>query len=539
MSDGYPPPPPPPPYPHGPGHGAPPSPPPPAAPGYPPQGPPPPGYPPPWQQPRYGYGVPQPGPPPEPPKPKRTGAVIAVVASVALFFIGVGVVAWATFGRDDGPSHPDDWDSRVDEIAQSVQTERGVLFEHPVHVDFLTAEEFEADVTSSEEELTDEDRAEIDQAEALFRALGLVEGEFDLFEQQNQLTGEGTLAYYDTETERIRVKGTEMTPALEVTLAHELTHALQDQFVDLDEVRKDLSSDDESRFRAVVEGDAVNVQEAYAAEQLTAEEYQRYVDESSDTSDVDIDEVPPALVAFFQAPYVIGPSFDEIVKAKGGSSALNTLLSDPPTTDRQLLDPRAYFDGTSAQDVEPPAIPEGASAIDDGEFGALEWYVVMAARIDPVQALDVIDNWAGDQYATYEQGGKVCVAARYVSLDPTGAAEVQVAFDAWIMNGMAQSARLTEVDDRTFELVACDPGADASTTSEPAGVEDLLGLPAIRLQLMANAMEGLDDDLELSWCAADGVSRGIPRDRLTATELSLEDQQAIGAVMASCAVEPG
>jgi hypothetical protein len=480
-----------------------------------------------------------PGASPEPEKPKRAGAVVAIIASVAIFIVGVGVVAWATLGRDDGPSHPDDWDPRVDEIAQAVQTERGVLFEHPVHVDFLSEEEFKADVTASEEELTDEDREELDQAESLFRALGLVEGEFDLFEEQNRLTGEGTLAYYDPETERVRVKGTEMTPALRVTLAHELTHALQDQFVDIDEVREDLSVDDATRYRAVVEGDASNVEDAYAADKLTAEEYQQYVDESSDTSDVDIDEVPPALVAFFQAPYAIGPAFDQIVKAKGGSTALNALLREPPTTDRQLLDPRAYFDRTSATDVDTPPVPEGAEAIDDGEFGALEWYVVMASRIDPVQALDVIDNWAGDSYASYEQDGRVCVSSRYAALDQAGAAEVEAAFDAWIANGMADSARLTAIDDLTFELVACDPGTEVSTPSAEVGVEDLLGLPAMRLGLMADAMQSLDDDLELSWCAADGVVHVVPRERLTATELSAEDQAAIAGVMASCGVQPG
>jgi hypothetical protein len=104
---------------------------------------------------------------------------------------------------------------------------------------------------------------------------------------------------------------------------------------------------------------------------------------------------------------------------------------------------------------------------------------------------------------------------------------------------MADSARLTAIDDLTFELVACDPGTEVSTPSAEVGVEDLLGLPAMRLGLMADAMQSLDDDLELSWCAADGVVHVVPRDRLTATELSSEDQAAITGVMASCGVQPG
>lgn len=463
--------------------------------------------------------------------------VAAIVGSVALFLVGVGIAAWATFGRDHGPSHPDEWDPRVEQIAQFVQDERGVLYEHPVYVDFLSEDEFKADVTSSDEDLTDEDREQIDETESVLRALGLVEGDVDLFAKQNQLTGEGTLAYYDPETERIRVKGTEMTPALEVTLAHELTHALQDQFVDLDEVRENLDSDDAARFRAVVEGDASNVEDAYVSKALTAEEHGRYDEESRAQSDVDLDGVPPALVAFFEAPYAIGPSFDRIVQQKGGSSALNALLRDPPTTDRQLLDPRAYFDHAEASPVDAPTVPDGAEQVDDGEFGALEWYVVLASRIGPIPALDVVDNWAGDSYVSYRLDGRVCVKGRYVARDAAGAGKVGDAFDLWIQDGMSDSANVTKVDDRTFELVACDPGAQAGTPSSDVGVADLLGAPAMRLSLVAEAMDSLDGDLDAAWCAADGLVRAIPREALASGELSTAERREVAGVMTGCGLQ--
>ena len=48
----------------------------------------------------------------------------------------------------------------------------------------------------------------------------------------------GTLAFYDPTDERVRVRGTEMTVGLEVTLVHELTHALQDQHFDLERLNE-------------------------------------------------------------------------------------------------------------------------------------------------------------------------------------------------------------------------------------------------------------------------------------------------------------
>ena len=316
----------------------------------------------------------------------------------------------STLKGDGGPSYPDDWDPRVEDIAQFVQTERGVLFEHPVYVDFLSDEEFTADVTTSEDELTDEDRASLEEAESTLRALGLVSGDIDLFEQQNQLTGEGVAAYYDPDIKRIRVRGTEMTPDLEVTLAHELTHALQDQFVDLNAVEADLDEDESSRYRAVVEGDATNIEDAYADKELTDAEYDEYVSRSQDVSDeVDLDGVPPAMVALFDAPYAIGPSFDRIVKNERGSSGLNDALREPPASDLQLLDPRVYFDGRRPEDVDTPEHPADQEVIEEGEFGTFDWYIVLASRIDPKHALNAVDGWAGDSYVELQGAdGHLC-----------------------------------------------------------------------------------------------------------------------------------
>ena len=48
------------------------------------------------------------------------------------------------------------------------------------------------------------------------------------------MLGSDTLAFYDPRTQDVYVRGTDTTaPATRVTLAHELTHALQDQHFDL------------------------------------------------------------------------------------------------------------------------------------------------------------------------------------------------------------------------------------------------------------------------------------------------------------------
>ena len=67
----------------------------------------------------------------------------------------------------------------------------------------------------------------------------MASGELDLFTAWMSVSDGGTLAFYDPIDERVRVRGTELSVGLEVTLVHELTHALQDQHFDVERLYDD------------------------------------------------------------------------------------------------------------------------------------------------------------------------------------------------------------------------------------------------------------------------------------------------------------
>ena len=183
-----------------------------------------------------------------------------IVNLVFVLIIGTCVVGGYLLIREpQGNSYPDAWDTKIAPFAEIVEDERGLEFDHPIYVDFLTVKEFQKQVSSDEEDLTAEDRKEIEQSTGMMRAVGLLEGKVDLFESSNKLAKVGTLGYYSYEDERIRIRGEKLTPAVQSTLVHELTHALQDQHFDLGARFKALEDDEgaaSSSFRAVVEGDA-------------------------------------------------------------------------------------------------------------------------------------------------------------------------------------------------------------------------------------------------------------------------------------------
>lgn len=315
----------------------------------------------------------------------------AIAVGVILVLVA-GWVAWSLVAGEDGPSHPDEWDPRVVHLVEYVEDHGGRPFEHPVHIHFLPDDEFKEEVTSDETELTEDDLESIAQAEAQMRALGLVDGDFDLFEGQNELQASGILAYYDPDSKSVTVRGTELTLAVEVTVVHELVHAWQDQLVDLTEVEDSLEDDAFLTYRAVVEGHAVMVEQDYVADELDEAEREEYFATGDEEAEAVIDDAPAVLVAMMSAPYALGPYFVGVVAEAEGNRAVIDLLSEPPASLEQLFDPRLFLDGVEPVEVDVMELPDGAESIDEGSFEILELYLVLASRLDAAEALDAADG---------------------------------------------------------------------------------------------------------------------------------------------------
>ena len=456
-----------------------------------------------------------PPPPPEPPLPpprsrKWAWIVVGLGLAVAAALVVFGVFV---LGGDDGIDYPDEWDDRVADLADFVEEERGERYDHPVEVEFLTEEEYSERTRSDEAELTAEDEEDLDAAEALFRAFGLAEGDLDLFDSINEISDSGTLAFYDPETDRITVRGTEMTVDLEVTLVHELTHALQDQFADLVEIQEDAADGADDAVRGLIEGDAVLVEQAYVDEELTDEERAQYDDISETQADdalEDLTDVPEALLAFFQAPYAFGPPF---VLAVETDREINEAFEDPPASDEQLMDPGRYLADDAPLEVDQPEVDEDAEVLDEGVVGALAWYLTLAERIDPFVALTAVDGWGGDAYVLTGDEDATCIHAAVRTDSDADTDELLAAVQEWaaaLPEGMA-SATLGD-DDDTILVDSCDPGGEADLALTGRGA-DALAIPVTRSYIYADAATVFADDD--ATCVADTAVRGLSFEQVT------------------------
>ena len=348
---------------------------------------------------------------------RRLWLVLLVVLACLAAAAVVGVV-WLR--GDDAPSYPAAWDPEVQPFTEIVEKERDLKFEHPVYVDFLSKKDFQKKVTADEKDLTDEDREEIERYTGMFRALGLIEGDVDLFDTVNQLQGSAVIGYYSYDDERIRIRGTKLTPAVQSTLVHELTHALQDQNFDLGK-RFDAFGDDDSAaegaFDALVEGDARRIETAWR--QGLAAKDKKALDQAQTRRGNGFDEestdIPEVLKTLMSSPYVFGEALLKVAMEKGGERAVDDLFRSPPTTEEQQLDPWTLVaDHQGYLNVTEPSIEKGEKKFDGGSFGAITWMLVLAERIPVKQALEAADGWGGDSYAAFERDGVSCVKLDYV-----------------------------------------------------------------------------------------------------------------------------
>ena len=470
----------------------------------------------------------------------RIRILLALLLTISLVALG-GVAGAARF--DDAPVYPRRWDPRVADIARFVEQHRGLDFRHPVQIYFLAPARYReiAGGGPTQSAPTAGERRQADQSVAEYRALGLMDGAPDLLSASETLQDSGTLAFYSPEDDVVNVRGTKMTPGLRVTLAHELTHALQDQHFDLSPIGDAASADESGAARAVVEGDAVAVEHAYI-ETLSAADRASYEAESrsgGDEADADLADVPTVLQVLFGSYYAVGNAFVDFVQADAGGASrpgnVDAVLRRLPRGSSQLFEPAIPPARRDPVTVTPPDPAGGATVLEQSTHGVDLLFLMLAERIDPLQALAATDGWRGDAYtASTSPDGRTCVASRIEFASPADTEEFQNALVAWAATMPADSGRsvVPADDQRSIRFTTCDPGPDAKMRlTGNAGTA--LGYPVTRLRAAASAIRSGRSRAD-ALCYGNAVIRRLTLDDLRATERTPAIEAALSAAAADC-----
>lgn len=200
-----------------------------------------------------------------------------------------------------------------------------------------------------------------------------------------------------------------------VLTAHELTHALQDQWFPGSLAPR--GNDDEVLARtALFEGDANLVTYEYlahlakrTAEDLFASQGDLPFDAGAWMGLPEVDTAPRYLRESFQMPYTSGVAFVRAIRARGGWEAVNRAHADPPRSTEQVLHPEKYLgERDPPEEVRLPPLGEvfpGRTVVREntlGEFGMrVMFHEIEGEFIEFIHGA-VCAGWGGDRYAVLE-----------------------------------------------------------------------------------------------------------------------------------------
>lgn len=318
-------------------------------------------------------------------------------------------------------------DRVIADIEAFIAKTRGLPFKQRVKVTLLDDAAFRARLDENDEDDDEDDKEQVEKTTKVLRALDLVDDDVDLKKATESLFGDTVLGFYDFDKDDLVVRGAALTPGVRRTLAHELTHALQDQHFVLDRPELDERDDEaEVAWTGLVEGDARRVERLYAETMSKADREKA----EKETSSPDLDpDIPRVLVETLAFPYVVGPSFASRVVRDGGSARLDEAFRTPPTTSEHLMHPDTFLDGEQPKPVEEP-VADG-EVFDRGVIGEFGLVLIMEDDIGKRDLLRAAAGWGGDRYVAWEKDGRVCLRASIVMDTAKDAGELRQALGKW------------------------------------------------------------------------------------------------------------
>jgi len=266
----------------------------------------------------------------------------------------------------------------VDSILQFDSKVTGLPILHSVKRRLVTREEVEKYLTKQLH--NSRDARELERSQLVLKKFGMLDRNFELEPFLVKLLREQIAGYYNDKTKTVNLLDWIPPDEQKPVLAHELTHALQDQHVHLAKwdragnlsiaknVQQDnqhIATDEQDTARdAVVEGQAMAVFIDYALAPtgknlLSAPGLaDRFSHAMSDTSgSPTLASAPLVLRQSLLFPYADGLDFVRaVLAARGRQAAFVGMLDHPPSSTYEIMTPRVYLDGGSVPLLHMPDI---------------------------------------------------------------------------------------------------------------------------------------------------------------------------------------
>lgn len=251
--------------------------------------------------------------------------------------------------------------------------------------------------------------AEMHATELALKKLGLAPSEFQYRSFVVKLLTEQVAGYYDPKAQQFYLADWIELEGQKPVMAHELTHALQDQHFNLRRFENwpKGDSDAELAAHALIEGDATLAMTLYMAKNpLVALAFNRSLGGSNMASE-QIKLAPRAIRESLIFPYEQGSEWATRVYKRGGWASVSQAYSKLPLSSEQILHPEKYFEYERPVKVWLPdlrtALGNGWKRIDYDVNGEWSFYLILDQFLNAsVESRRAAAGWAGDRYALYE-----------------------------------------------------------------------------------------------------------------------------------------
>jgi hypothetical protein len=312
----------------------------------------------------------------------------------------------------------------VDDLLKFSSQETGLPIKSNVKRQMTTRTEVESYL--KEKFNDDESSKRLQKSEIVLKKFGLLDRDFDLKPFLLALLKEQIEAYYDSKTKTVNMLDWIGIDEQKPVLAHELTHALQDQHTDLekwnDQTPSEVSlnsSDDtihlakdemDTAREAVVEGQATAVMMDYMLKPMGKSlvkdpevmDVLKQQMSASGSSPV-LARAPLLLSDSLLFPYREGLSFEQDVwMDKGQAAAFTGTLDRPPTSTWEIENPREY---ERARVPSVPVLPDIHPLVDKlykpydiGQIGQLDLHILTELIGGDAAASDLTPAWDGGLY---------------------------------------------------------------------------------------------------------------------------------------------
>ena len=312
----------------------------------------------------------------------------------------------------------------VDEILDFDSKQTGLPIKREVKRKLTSRDEVVSYLTKH---LNDEDTKRLRRSELVLKKFGLLPRDFNLETFLVALLREEVAGYYDPKTRTVNLLDWVPIEEQEPVMAHELTHALQDQSVglqkwmkkgekDLGEIKKDptpadIENDEMDNAReAVIEGQAQAMMFQYAIAPTghsitTSPALVDSMEEETLTGTAGtkvFNEAPIFLKESLTFPYSYGMNFViKLMQKSGKQKAFAGVLQNPPHTTRQIMQPETYLAG---EKIEPMRVPDfkhdfkDYQKFDIGAMGEFDVAVLIEQYAGKPLSKQLYPEWRGGYY---------------------------------------------------------------------------------------------------------------------------------------------